>query len=149
MLSTSFSNKTQYLRIFLFYWVGSDLMHLGLGWIRPGHEQWRHSPLFTLQDSRDEEMQQKKKKEKEKGRAGYPARQRCLADGRNDGGRWWTKRAAWPMDGDPSYFSSVSTLLPSLFLFYFLEESLRFWEGLSSLFTEAKWWQVGWPASKR
>jgi hypothetical protein len=49
-------------------------MHLGLGWIRSGHEQWRHSPLFTLQNSRDEEMQQKKKKEKEKekekGRAG-------------------------------------------------------------------------------
>jgi len=40
-----------------------------------------------LQNSRDEEMQQKKKKEKEKGRAGYPARRRCLAGGRNDGGR--------------------------------------------------------------
>jgi len=66
-------------------------MHLGLGWIRSGHEQWRHSPLFTLQNNRDEEMQQKKKKEKEKekekGRAGYPARRRCLAGGRNDGGR--------------------------------------------------------------
>jgi len=75
-------------------------MHLyGSDW----HEQWRHSPLFTLQNSGDEEMQQKKKeekeKEKEKGKSRLPCtmtmsgwrskRRRpvvnwgsCLADGR-------------------------------------------------------------------
>jgi hypothetical protein len=51
---------------------------------------------------------QQKKKEKGRGRAGYHARRRCLAGGRNGGGRWWTKGAAWLMDSDPSYFFSVS-----------------------------------------
>jgi len=40
-----------------------------------------------LQNTRDEEMQQKKK-EKGRGRAGYHARRRCLVGGRNGGGRW-------------------------------------------------------------
>ena len=51
---------------------------------------------------------QQKKKEKGRGRAGYHARRRCLVGGRNGGGRWWTKGAAWLMDSDPSYFFSVS-----------------------------------------
>lgn len=62
MLNTSLLNKTQYLSnvfgFFLFYWVGSNSMHLGL--------DWTISDLWIVENSL---MRQKKKKEKRKGKS--------------------------------------------------------------------------------
>ena len=74
MLNTSFSNKTQYLRIFFgfFNFIGSnlDIGHLGLSRTQSDHEQW------SMQNTKVKE------KEKEKGK-GKRKRKR-----KNSGWRW-------------------------------------------------------------
>jgi hypothetical protein len=68
MLNTNFFNRTQYLRkkFEFFYFTGSD---------RSGHEQWRHSPLFTLQNSGEQPKRRRREGEEQRG-----------GDGLGDGG---------------------------------------------------------------
>jgi len=65
MLSTSFSNKTQYL-------IRDTL----------------HCSLCRIVETRKCSRRRRRRRRRRRGRAGYPARRRCLAGGRNDGGRW-------------------------------------------------------------
>jgi len=53
-----------------------------------------------------------RRRRKGRGRGSYPAQLRCLAGGGNTEASGELRE----MDGDPSYFSSVSALLPSLSL---------------------------------
>ena len=144
MLNTSFSNKTQYLRnVFGFFYLLDWTRSNAYVWAGPGpvHEQWRcsplfhvnngewiiHSPQFTLQNSRDREMQKKKKKKRK-------SRLTCVAAMSGWRSKRWRPVVNWGSClavGRRSFLFFLcfySVLFPSLFLFYFLEESLRFWE---------------------
>jgi len=100
MLNTNCFNRTQYPRkkFWILNFIGSDRSNaFRFGSDRSGHEQWRHSPLFTLQNSGE----QPKRRRRGRGRA---ARRWWIE------GRWKHRRpvtlhyshAKWTVESSPN-----------------------------------------------
>lgn len=102
-----------FFKIFLFYWVGP--VQCVKVWVRPGpagsgHEQWRHSLLFTLHNSGH--CLQTKKKGKRKSSAA--AVDWGMVETAETGHSYFLCFCSSLMDDDPSFLCFCSS--PSLFL---------------------------------